>query len=84
MIYAPNDKALLRYYTGQARVNLACRIVHAKYANHLGPRGRAAVNACTKKSYEYFRFIDMIRTELIGYGVPFEITTQFLEAAGWT
>ena len=83
MIYAPNDKALLRYYTGQARVNLACRIIYAKYAGRLGARGRAAMKF-PKKSYEYFRFIDMIRTELLGYGVPFEITTQFLEAAGWT
>ena len=82
MIYGPFDKALLRYYVGEARISLACRIVYARYVQGLGARGRVAMRD-NRKGYEYQRRINQIQLELAGYGVPWSKITFFLQEVGW-
>ena len=82
MIYGENNPILLKFYVGAAKRRLACRLVYQKYAGRLGARGQNAIRG-KKKSYEYYDLIDKVRLELVGCGLSFEQTTEFLQDIGW-
>ena len=83
MIYSLNDKNLLRYYTGPARVSLVWRLAYIKFVLSLRTRDLNALRA-KGKTFERLEFIDKIRTYFVVNGVPLSGANVFLKQFGFT
>ena len=76
MIYSMNDKVLLKYFRGIARIRLVLRLTYIKYVAKLGSRTRSSLVG--KQSYEVLELKDNMKMEMFSEGVPWAIIKKAL------